>query len=205
MAGVRIYSIYISLSYVCMSESLKFSNVVSKEFVVEKVLKSDVFGRIELGMLMDTSGSKVMAVKRSYSCNFFLHLPSKILGNNEKRALNKLQTYTKTESFPSVLDCGWNYHIRSYIPGQMLYNASDKISSDYFLQAKSILREMRKLGVANNDLAKEANWLVKSDGTPAIVDFQLAVSGNLLAVVTQKKDCFNYNGIKSSHDKHLFL
>jgi len=108
------------------------------------------------------------------------HLPSKLLGNKEKRALNKLQTYTKTKSFPSVLDCGWNYHIRSYIPGQMLYNPSDKISRDYFLQAKSILREMRKLGVVNNELAKEANWLVKSDGTPAIVDFQLAVSGNLL-------------------------
>jgi hypothetical protein len=34
---------------------------------------------------------------------------------------------------------------------------------------------MHKLGVAHNDLAKEANWLTAPDGLPGIVDFQLAI------------------------------
>ena len=33
---------------------------------------------------------------------------------------------------------------------------------------------MHREGVVHNDLAKEPNWLVTIDGTPAILDFQLA-------------------------------
>ena len=32
---------------------------------------------------------------------------------------------------------------------------------------------MHRLGVARNDLAKEPNWLVRDDGQPALIDFQL--------------------------------
>ena len=37
---------------------------------------------------------------------------------------------------------------------------------------------MHRRGIAHNDLAKEANWLVRADGQPALIDFQLAVRGN---------------------------
>ena len=33
---------------------------------------------------------------------------------------------------------------------------------------------MHREGVVHNDLAKEPNWLVTADGTPALLDFQLA-------------------------------
>jgi hypothetical protein len=33
---------------------------------------------------------------------------------------------------------------------------------------------LHRHGVAHNDLAKEPNWLVRPDGSPGLVDFQLA-------------------------------
>ena len=48
----------------------------------------------------------------------------------------------------------------------------------YFHAARRLLRQVHRLGVVHNDLAKEANWLVLDDGTPALVDFQLAARGD---------------------------
>ena len=47
----------------------------------------------------------------------------------------------------------------------------------YFRLARRRLQALHRCGFAHNDLAKEANWLVLADGTPAIIDFQLAVCG----------------------------
>jgi hypothetical protein len=44
-------------------------------------------------------------------------------------------------------------------------------------RARRLLQQLHRRGVAHNDLAKEANWLVLADGTPALIDFQLAVLG----------------------------
>ena len=42
-----------------------------------------------------------------------------------------------------------------------------------FRAAHCLLRALRARGLAHNDLAKEANWLVRGDGSPAVVDFQI--------------------------------
>ena len=34
---------------------------------------------------------------------------------------------------------------------------------------------MHRAGIVHNDTAKEPNWLVRPDGSPALVDFQLAM------------------------------
>jgi RIO-like serine/threonine protein kinase len=62
---------------------------------------------------------------------------------------------------------------RSHLPGVALYEAGP-LSSGYFVDALRILRRLHRAGIAHNDLAKEANWLVTRDGSCAIVDFQIA-------------------------------
>ena len=47
----------------------------------------------------------------------------------------------------------------------------------YFRAARRLLQQLHRRGIAHNDLAKEANWLVLDDGRPAIIDFQLATRG----------------------------
>jgi len=61
---------------------------------------------------------------------------------------------------------------RTYLPGVPLYDAPP--SRAYFVDALRVLRRLHRAGIAHNDLAKEANWLVTSGGACAIVDFQLA-------------------------------
>ena len=52
--------------------------------------------------------------------------------------------------------------------------ATSRISA----RARRLLQHLHRRGVAHNDLAKEANWLVLTDGTPALIDFQLAMRGH---------------------------
>jgi hypothetical protein len=62
---------------------------------------------------------------------------------------------------------------RSILPGTPLYESPPQ-SRAYFSHALGVLRRMHRAGIAHNDLAKEANWLIADGATCAIVDFQLA-------------------------------
>ncbi|OZB70914.1 MAG: serine/threonine protein kinase, partial [Lysobacterales bacterium 13-68-4] len=44
----------------------------------------------------------------------------------------------------------------------------------FYAQALSLLVALHRRGIVHNDLAKEPNWLVRPDGRPALVDFQIA-------------------------------
>ena len=48
----------------------------------------------------------------------------------------------------------------------------------WFHAPRRLLIALHRRGIAHNDHAKEANWLVLDDGAPAIIDFQLAVRGD---------------------------
>src|SRR5688572_12752439 len=63
---------------------------------------------------------------------------------------------------------------RSFLAGRPLYEAPPR-SRAYFVDALRVLRRLHRAGIAHNDLAKEANWLVTAGGGCAIVDFQLAI------------------------------
>jgi hypothetical protein len=66
---------------------------------------------------------------------------------------------------------------RGYLAGIPMHEAKPR-DPGYFRAAHRLLRRLRAHGVAHNDLAKEANWLVLEHGAPALLDFQLAwVSG----------------------------
>jgi len=62
---------------------------------------------------------------------------------------------------------------RSFMPGKPLYEAPPR-SRAYFVDALRVLRRLHRGGIAHNDLAKEANWLVMNGDACAIIDFQLA-------------------------------
>lgn len=45
---------------------------------------------------------------------------------------------------------------------------------DFYRQALHLLREHHRRGVTHNDTSKEPNWLVRSDGSPGLLDYQMA-------------------------------
>lgn len=75
---------------------------------------------------------------------------------------------------PRLLEFDGTVVRRSFVPGVALHEAGATPPRAYFASALRVLRALHRVGVAHNDLAKEANWLVMPDGAAGIVDFQLA-------------------------------
>ena len=63
---------------------------------------------------------------------------------------------------------------REYLEGQPMHRARPG-DLDYFRRGARLLRQVHRAGVVHNDLAKEPNLLVRGDGSPAFLDFQLAM------------------------------
>jgi RIO-like serine/threonine protein kinase len=84
-----------------------------------------------------------------------------------------LEALAGESGVPRLLGFDGDVVRRSYLPGVRLYEAPPR-SSGYFVAALRIVRRLHRAGIAHNDLAKEANWLVTRGNSCAIVDFQLA-------------------------------
>src|SRR5690606_20355102 len=105
----------------------------------------------------------------------WLRLPAWWLARREARALRSVGGLGAT---PELL--GWDGRKldRSYLDGAAMYQRPPRGDLAYFQHARRLLQQLHARGLAHNDLAKEANWLVLADGSTAIIDFQLAVIGN---------------------------
>ena len=136
-----------------------------------QTLKSDSFGQILL--LRDADRA---VIRRDWSAAAWWARPlARALARREARALRQLDGLAAT---PLLLDSGSTRLDRSFLGGDAMYLRPPRGDVAYFHAARRLLRQVHRLGVVHNDLAKEANWLVLDDGTPALVDFQLAARGD---------------------------
>ncbi|HZF96805.1 MAG TPA: serine/threonine protein kinase [Pseudoxanthomonas sp.] len=136
-----------------------------------QALKSDSFGRIAL-----MRGDAGLFVRRDLSATpWWLRIPAWRLARREALALRQLAGQPQT---PQLL--AWNgVHLdRSFMDGVAMYMNPPHGDLAYFRQARRLLLQVHRRGIAHNDLAKEANWLVRADGSPALIDFQLAARGD---------------------------
>ncbi|MBB1086871.1 serine/threonine protein kinase [Lysobacter sp. SG-8] len=135
-----------------------------------RALKSDSFGRIAL--MRDADG---LFVRRDLAhVPAWLRLPAWWLARREARGL---QAVAGLADVPQLRAWDGRCLDRSYMEGAAMYQRPPRGDLAYFRQARRLLQALHRRGVAHNDLAKEANWLVLEDGRPAIIDFQLAVRG----------------------------
>ena len=142
----------------------------SPDAVELEALKSDSFGRIAL--MRDAHG---LFVRRDLAhVPLWLRLPAWWLARREARGLLAV---VGIEAVPQLLRWDGRRLDRSFLDGAAMYQRPPRGDLAYFRLARRRLQALHRRGLAHNDLAKEANWLVLSDGTPAIIDFQLAVRG----------------------------
>ena len=137
-----------------------------------EALKADSFGRIAL--MRGADGERF--VRRDLRhVPLWLRLPAWWLARREARGL---EAVAGLRDVPQLL--GWDGRRldRSYMSGAAMYQRPPHGDLIYFRRARRLLQALHRRGVAHNDLAKEANWLVLDDGRPAIIDFQLAVRGD---------------------------
>lgn len=130
------------------------------------LLKADELGRIEI---VERDG--VRMIRRDiraarWWARGFAHRAAA----REARALAKL---AGIDGVPALL--GWNGRelLRGYLAGAPMQQAQPR-GRGYYREALRLLAQLHRHGVVHNDLAKEPNWLVRADGSPALVDFQIA-------------------------------
>lgn|GEM_PF-5248398 len=140
-------------------------------FAAKRVLKADVFGRIEEGELATPAGT-VRAVRRDFRAGpLWLRPLAAVLARREARALARLEG---ADGVPRLLDAGDGALLRSYVEGRPLPDAGTRDPA-YFDAARGLLRRLHAVGLTHNDTHKPQNWLVTPEGRPALVDFQLAI------------------------------
>ena len=136
----------------------------------EVPLKADSFGRI----LLVREGGRSFVRRDLGATPWWLRLPAWWLARHEARALERL---AGQPAVPALL--GWDGRRldRSHLAGAAMHQRPPHGDVAYFHAARRLLQQVHRHGVAHNDLAKEANWLVLEDGRPGLIDFQLAVLG----------------------------
>jgi len=130
-------------------------------------LKHDALGTTRLV----ERGSSQVVERDTRTARFAVRWLARWLAAREAAALTALAAVDRV---PKLLEFDGAIVRRSYVPGAPLYEAPPR-SPLYFVNALRLLRALHRAGVAHNDLAKEANWLVSTGDVAGIVDFQLAI------------------------------
>lgn len=132
-----------------------------------RLLKKDLFG--EIRYVVDDDGLRI--VRDSTAAATGARWLARKMLHREARVLAVLKDI---DGVPRLLDLERGLLSRSYLPGEPMQVARPRNSS-YFAAAARMLRQLHRLGVVHNDLAKEPNLLVLNDGSPGFIDFQLAL------------------------------
>jgi len=130
------------------------------------LLKKDLFGEIWL----QDSGSGATILRDTRTARWWLKWLARSLLKREASGLGALQGIA---GVPALIHCDKERLTRSYLSGTPLHMGAPP-GRAYFADAARLLRRMHRAGVVHNDLAKEPNLLVRDDGSPAFIDFQLA-------------------------------
>jgi len=132
-------------------------------------LKRDVFGSVEL---VDADGRRFIRRTASGGAAPFSRAVARALLRRERRALEALAGLDGTPQLverapaPDRLE-------RSFVEGEPLHRCT-RLPLDFFERLEELARSLHARGVAHNDLHKEQNIVVRPDGSPALIDFQLA-------------------------------
>lgn len=136
---------------------------------VTRLLKQDGLGRVE--RLECADGPRV----RRTACGGRLpgsKLFARLLLARERRALRALEGLIGVPRLAEE-DTRSEDLMRSWIEGTPLHRAPH-LAQDFFEHLDELVHEIHRRGVCHNDLHKEQNILVGSDGFPYLIDFQLA-------------------------------
>lgn len=130
------------------------------------LLKADELGRIEM---CERDG--VVVIRRDIAAaRWWARLFARRAAAREARALAKLDGL---DGVPRLLSWNGRTLERSYMAGKPMQAAQPRDAA-YFRDALRLLSALHRRGIVHNDLAKEPNWLVREDGSPGLVDFQIA-------------------------------
>jgi len=136
--------------------------------VRQAMLKKDLFG--EICLMRETATGRRWIRRDTRVAPWILRPLARHLAKKEWRALRHLPDQPDIPS-PVIWRRGLLW--RGYMDGHPMVQQRPTDPA-YFKAALKLLTQLHRANVTHNDLAKEPNWLVKPDGMPALIDFQLA-------------------------------
>jgi RIO-like serine/threonine protein kinase len=131
-----------------------------------RLLKKDLFGEVRL----ESTGTTRQIVRDTASAAVPVRWLARRLLRREAQALAALDGL---EGVPALIRTDRDRLARTWIEGAPMHRAKPADPA-YFRHASRLLRRLHAHGVVHNDLAKEPNLLVTTEGFPAFVDFQMA-------------------------------
>ena len=131
-----------------------------------ELLKKDLFGEIR----RQQAGDEIRIIRDTSAASPWLRWLARLL---LRREANVLAAMSGIDGVPQLLAADRDLLVRTYLPGVPMQKGKPRDPA-YFRRAARLLNKLHRAGVVHNDLAKEPNLLVRDDGTPAFVDFQLA-------------------------------
>jgi hypothetical protein len=118
-----------------------------------------------------TEGSARVVVERdTRSARWWLRALARSLAAREAHILAAL---ARVPGVPKLDDWDGRCLRRSWLEGSPMQRAAPRDPA-YFREALRLLRRLHAAGIAHNDLQQEPNWLVTTEGRPALFDFQAA-------------------------------
>jgi RIO-like serine/threonine protein kinase len=135
-----------------------------------KLLKKDLFGEVRFA----TGADGGTIVRDTASARPWLAWLARRLLLREASILAALGPLGEHDQVPELLHSDARTLTRRYIDGLPMQEAQPR-DPTFFHAAACLLRSLHRCNVVHNDLAKEPNILVRADGAPAFIDFQLAL------------------------------
>ncbi len=145
-------------------------NTSTSNPAIRTVLKTDLFGCIYSEQTTVDGDATTVIVRDLTTARWWARPIARLLANREARALSALPS---SEALPALLSWDQSILRRTFVDGQPMQAVKPRDPA-YFRSARSLLHSLHRAGVVHNDSAKEPNWLVRSDGSAGLVDFQLA-------------------------------
>ncbi len=139
------------------------------DWTLEKTLKRDIFGEIQLGRLAGREGPVTRRLVRRSA--WLMRPLAKLFAWREAKALRRL---VGVAGVPQLIDYRSGVLYRSFMPGETVAQARPADPAFYGAMRR-LMRQVHLRGVAHNDAAKRVNWLVLEDGSPGLIDFQLSL------------------------------
>lgn len=138
-------------------------------FVTDAVLKRDIFSETHKGHFEGAPQRPV--IRRIVTASPWWSRPlAWILARREIAAMQALRGVKGT---PQLLETDRHGLYRVWTEGAPLHLARPS-NPNWYRDAFRLLRQMRRMGITHNDLAKPQNWLMAPDGSAEVIDFQLA-------------------------------
>lgn len=141
-----------------------------RSFVTDTIFKRDIFSETVAGRFEDDADGQRIVFRNIAATPLWSRALARLLARRERRALKAVDGI---EGVPRLLAVVREGHYRTWIDGTPLH-FSHPGDSQYYRDARRLLRDLRRHGITHNDLAKPQNWLARPDGTAAVIDFQLA-------------------------------